>query len=88
MSNNFFSNDNVKYGNLYHDGGSGEWFDTNNVFNHVHTPVVFGHGSCPGIVVNDIWYDTFRLNFHHFDRFELGFRGYTRAGRCLLLFAL
>ena len=24
-------------------------------------------------------YDTFRLNFHHFDRFELGFREHTHV---------
>jgi hypothetical protein len=25
------------------------------VFNHVHTPVVFGHGSCPNIVATEVW---------------------------------
>ena len=43
------------YGCLYHDAGSGQWYDTNNVFNHVHTPSVFGHGSCPDIIVDHIY---------------------------------
>jgi hypothetical protein len=55
VSGNVFSNDGTVYGCLYHDGGSGEWYDVDNVFNHIHTPVVFGHGSCPNIVATDVW---------------------------------
>lgn len=31
------------------------WHDYSNVFNHVKTPSVFGHGSCPNIVATDLW---------------------------------
>ena len=55
VSGNVFENDNIEYGCLYHDGGSSGWWDYDNVFNHVHTPTVFGHGSCTDIIVDRVW---------------------------------
>jgi len=55
VSGNVFEDDDVEYGCLYHDGGSSGWWDYDNVFNHVHTPSVFGHGSCTDIIVDRVW---------------------------------
>eukprot|EP00039_Didymoeca_costata_P028580 m.21525 g.21525 ORF g.21525 m.21525 type:complete len:848 (-) comp7175_c0_seq1:170-2713(-) len=57
VSRNYFASDQAKYGCLYHDGGSALWNDTDNVFNHIQTPVVFAHGNCPGINVSPLYYN-------------------------------
>lgn len=57
VSGNYFESDPVKYGCLYHDGGSGLWHDENNVFNHINTHIVFTHGSSEHTTVNNIWYN-------------------------------
>ena len=34
--------------------------------------------------VRELWYGTFRLNFHRFDRFELDLRGHIHVGGAAL----
>jgi pectate lyase len=57
VSGNYFSNDAIKYGCLYHDGGSSLWHDYNNVFDNVQTAIIFTHGSSQNTTVDYVWYN-------------------------------
>lgn len=42
---NHLDGDPVQYGGIYHDGGSANWHDTQNVIENVKSSCIFAHGS-------------------------------------------
>ena len=45
LAYNHLDGDPVQYGVIYHDGGSANWHDTQNVIENARTSCIFAHGS-------------------------------------------
>jgi hypothetical protein len=55
LAYNHLDGDPVQYGGIYHDGGSANWKDTQNVIENVRSSCIFAHGSCPNISESWSW---------------------------------
>jgi sucrose-6-phosphate hydrolase SacC (GH32 family) len=55
LAYNHMDGDPVQYGGLYHDGGSANWHDTQNVIENVKSSCIFTHGSCTNISERQSW---------------------------------
>lgn len=52
---NHLDGDPVQYGGIYHDGGSANWHDTQNVIENVKSSCIFAHGSSTNISERQTW---------------------------------
>lgn len=55
LAYNHLDGDPVQYGGIYHDGGSANWHDTQNVIENVKSSCIFTHGSCANISERQTW---------------------------------